>query len=393
MYKNIFIALTLIVTMFSFTAVSCPTAREDVMPEYDPQYLLNLPGFGVGINIGNTLDSIGTHTWLAGETGWGNPRITQDFAKALKGHGYKTIRLPVTWAENIGPGPGYVINETKMARVEEVVNWILAEDLFCILNLHHDGGNSDKSWILKMSTNEAETLQQFKTVWNQIALRFRDASDKLILESMNEVGFDELWNRWAADQSGKGEAYRKVNALNQAFVDTVRASGGNNAERSLLIAGYWTDIDATCDPFFVMPQDSAVGKLLLSVHYYTPPQFCIAEDPNTSWGFRDNWGIASTADKDKAELVSQMDKLKVNFIDKGVPVILGEYGATKKNKVEEGRIRWMTAVTQICLDYGICPVLWDTGINPAANNHSGEIERNPPFAMTESLKRVMGALK
>ena len=387
--KKIFFVFTLIIITFLLIAVSCPTTRNDEIPEYNPQDTLNFPGFGVGINIGNTLDSIGTSTWTAGETGWGNPRITRDFIAALKSHGYKTIRLPVTWAENIGPGPDYIITDVRMNRVEEVVNWILDEDMYCILNLHHDGGHSDKSWILEMSTNEDEALHRFKTVWNQIAMRFRSASDKLILESMNEVGFDDIWNRWAADQSGKGEAYRKLNVLNQAFVDTVRATGENNASRSLLIAGYWTDIDATCDPLFAMPQDTLESKLLLSVHYYTPPQFCIAEDPNTSWGFRDNWGT----DADREELVAQFEKLKINFLDKGIPVILGEYGATKRNKVEEGRIKWMTAVTQISLDYGICPVLWDTGINPSANNHSGEIERNPPYSMSNSLKRVMAALR
>ncbi|MCL2804404.1 MAG: glycoside hydrolase family 5 protein [Treponema sp.] len=383
----LFIPIVLVITLM---AASCPPPRE--MPEYDPAELLALPGFGIGINIGNTLDSIGTNTWLAGETGWGNPRITKGFIQALKGHGYKTIRLPVTWAENIGPAPAYTINAAWMNRVEEVVNWILEEDMYCILNLHHDGGHSDKSWILKMSTNEAEALHQFETVWNQIAQRFRNASDKLILESMNEVGFDDIWNRWAQDQSQKPEAYRKLNALNQSFVSIVRASGSINASRPLLIAGYWTDIDATCDPLFKMPQDTIADKLIVSVHYYTPPQFCIAEDPNTSWGFRNDWGNRTTSAADNAELAAQMEKLKVNFLDKGISVILGEYGATKKNKIEEGRIRWMTAVTQMCIDYGICPVLWDTGINPAANNNSGEIRRNPPYSMSNTLKRVMAQL-
>lgn len=388
-----------VVPAFALIAVSCPFDIED-NTQYDPQVLLALPGFGVGINIGNTLDAIGTHTWHARETGWGNPPITRDFIKALKNHGYKTIRLPVTWAEYIGPAPDYLIGDcvftdcstcpNRMDRVEEVVNWILAEDMYCILNIHHDGGHSDKSWILDMSDNEAETLNKFNIVWNQIAIRFRDASDKLILESMNEVGFDDIWNQWAADQSRKGEAYHKVNLLNQAFVDTVRITGGNNANRPLLIAGYWTDIDATCDPLFIMPQDTIEDKLLLSVHYYTPAQFCIADDPNTSWGYRDDWG-STTAAADMAELINQFNKLKTNFIDKGIPVILGEYGVTKKNKVEEGRIRWMTAVTKTSIEYGICPVLWDTGINLPGNN-SGEIERHPPFAMSDVLKRVMASL-
>nr|AGS51668.1 cellulase [uncultured bacterium contig00026] len=380
--KKLINFLTLVLLAFALTAVSCPTDIGDEAPG-DAPALHALPGFGVGINIGNTLDSIGTNTWIAGETGWGNPMITRELIKALKAHGYKTIRLPVTWAENIGPAPKYVISEDWMDRVEEVVNWILAEDLYCILNLHHDGGTSDKSWILGMSTNESAVHIQFEIVWTQIAHRFRNASEKLILESMNEVGFDDIWNRWGGNQSQKRTAYRKLNLLNQAFVNTVRSTGAVNASRPLLIAGYWTDIDATCDPLFMMPQDTIENKLILSVHYYTPATFCIAEEPDNSWGFKSDWGSGASSDADRNELAAQFEKLKTNFLDEGIPVILGEYGVTKKNKVEEGRIRWMTAVTQICIDNGITPVLWDTG---------GEISRRPPYGMSDSLREVMAGL-
>jgi len=252
-----------------------------------------------------------------------------------------------------------------MDRVEQVVNWILDEGMYCILNLHHDGGESDKSWILEMAANETATLVKFNAVWNQIAQRFRDTPDTLILEAMNEVGFDSV---------PKAQAYNKMNLLNQNFVNTVRNSGSSNAARFLLIAGYWTDIDRSCDPLFLMPQDSAQDKLILSVHYYTPATFCIPDNPNNSWGFRDSWGTSS----DRTELSNQINKLKTNFISKSIPVILGEYGVAINNKVEQSRIDWMTAVTQICLDNGICPVLWDTG---------GEINRRT-FVMRDSLKAV-----
>jgi len=387
--------------LFAITVIltTCQTTANGYSTSYDPAALFDLPGFGIGINIGNTLDAIGTNEWHSKETGWGNPMITREYIRALKGHGYKTIRLPVTWAEYIGPAPGYIIGDcvfnncrtcpNRMDRVEQVVNWILEEGLYCILNLHHDGGHSDKSWILDMSTNEAEALRKFETVWRQIAMRFRNTSDKLILESMNEVGFDDLWNRWGNDQSGKPEAFRKLNVLNQAFVNTVRATGGVNATRQLLIAGYWTDIEVTCDPLFVMPRDVIADKLILSVHYYTPPQFCIAEEKDTSWGFRNDWGNKRTIQADTAELIQKFDMLKTNFLDKGIPVILGEYGATKKNKVEAGRIRWMIAVTQTSLDYGICPVLWETGLE----NGGGEVQRRAPFGISVTLQKVLAALR
>jgi len=361
----------------SGSSASSGAGNNAVITEDALKFVRNLE---IGINIGNTLDSIGTDTWFAGETGWGNPEITRDFIKALKNYGYKTIRLPVTWAEYMGPAPNFTIEEERMGRVEEVVKWILAEDMYCIINLHHDGGESDKSWILDAGYEPERVSKQFEKVWTQIALRFSGVSqDKLIFESMNEVGFDKIWNRYGG--SGiKNDAYRIFNMLNQTFVDTVRKTGAGNKDRFLLIAGYWTDIDLSCDILFKMPQDTVGNRLILSVHYYNPSTFCIAEEEDNSWGFMGDWG----SNNDINVLNRQFNKLKINFIAKGIPVIVGEYGVTLRNKVEEGRIKWMTAVTQICLDNGICPILWDTG---------GEIGRYPPYTMRDSLEQVWARIK
>jgi len=341
-------------------------------------------GMGIGINIGNTLDAINNHvsSTPAGETGWGNPKITKEFIRALKNYGYTTIRLPVTWAEYLGPAPAFTIDAERMNRVEEVVNWILEEDMYCVLNLHHDGGTSPKSWILKAGNDPQGITKQYAAVWKQIAARFSGASDKLIFEAMNEVGFD-MWNQWdPSTNDRKPEAYRILNSLNQTFVNTVRATGSRNASRFLLISGYWTDIDLTCDPLFKMPADKIGGRLILSVHYYTPAVFCIL-DKDESWGKnRTDWGT----DEDYAELYRQFDKLKNNFTGKGIPVILGEYGVNFNNKLEAARIRWITAVTQTSLDNGICPVFWDTG---------NDIKRSPEsgYAMSNALAAVMRQIK
>ncbi|MDR3284616.1 MAG: glycoside hydrolase family 5 protein [Treponema sp.] len=323
---------------------------------------------GAGVNIGNTLDSIWDGPSPAMETGWGNPAITRGFIAALRNHGYRTVRLPVTWAEHLGAAPDYVIEESWLARVEEVASWCLDEGLYVVVNLHHDGGDSEESWIKDAAADADRITRKFTAVWAQIADRFRDAPDYLVFEAMNEVGFDSL---------SLGDAQTLLARLNQAFVDTVRASGGNNAVRWLLAAGYWTDIDRTCDSRYRLPADGQ-NRILLSVHYYTPSTFCIADAPNNSWGFRADWGTAA----DYAELAAQFDKLNARFTSQGVPVVLGEYGVTKKNKDEASRVKWMTAVTQICLDNGICPVLWDTG---------GEISRTAPYAMSNSLQTVMTA--
>jgi endoglucanase len=367
---------------FLLTAVSVlllvfSCSYEDDPPEEIPiptEALEFVANMGLGINIGNALDSINNRVsdTPAGETGWGNPLITLEFIQVLKNYGFKTIRLPVTWAEYIGEAPDYTIDEGRMTRVLEVVTWILSEDMYCILNLHHDGGGSPKSWILGFEDNEEEIGAMFVKVWQQIAGRFKGFSDKLILEAMNEVGFDKVL---------KAERYRKMNKLNQLFVDTVRASGSGNATRFLLISGFWTDIDQTVDPLYLMPQDTAENRLIVSVHYYSPPQFAIAGSTNSGFGFRDNWGNAEREASDYATLARQFDKLVDRFTSKGIPVIIGEYNATRQNKVAAGRVRWLTAVTKACIDNGMCPVIWDNGT-------SGEIGRNPPYEMRLELQEV-----
>jgi endoglucanase len=342
---------------------------------------------GLGVNIGNTFDSLNTNG-IAGETGWGNPLITRDFIKSLAKHGFKTVRLPVSWADYIGKGPEYAIDDIWMDRVAEVVGWILAEDMYCVLNLHHDGGGeadgNEKYWIKKISISgrEKEITERFTKVWTQIAKRFANASDKLILEGMNEVGFDNLWNRYS-NSGNRTEAYRLVNKLNQTFVDAVRAADtGNNANRFLLVAGYWTDIDNTCRSDFVMPQDTPEDRLILSLHYYTPWNFCGGKNPT--------WGSASEVN----ELNRLFDKVKNSFLTEGVPVILGEYGVNLNNgSRSEGRINWMTAVTQKCIDLGICPVLWDTGMRDNNKQGMADLQRTSPFAISGDLKATLERLK
>ncbi|MDR0315566.1 MAG: glycoside hydrolase family 5 protein [Treponema sp.] len=401
MKKMFFLPLSI-----TLLAISCPAQNENEATPFPGGAIRNIPAaalvrdMGIGVNIGNTFDSLNTGN-IAGETGWGNPKVSRQYIRALKSRGYKSIRLPVSWVDYMGSAPDYEIRASWMNRVAEVAKWIIEEDMYCILNLHHDGGGdfdrqgniNSKYWIKQISIpeKEDETSRRFAAVWKQIALRFRDTGDKLILEAMNEMGFDNLWNRWGGT-SGKSEAYRLLNKLNQTFVDAVRATGGNNTARFLLVSGYWTDIDQSCDPLFLMPDDTADDRLILSVHYYTPATFCILEQDEL-WGKNKiDWGNDETRVEDEAELSRQFNKLKTNFLDAGIPVILGEYGATKRNKAGDGRTRWMTAVTQICIDNGICPVLWDTGMR-ANNQGMADIRRTSPFDMSGELQAVWRNLR
>ena len=197
-------------------------------------------------------------------------------------------------------------------------------------------------------------MTKYKRIWTQLCDAFADYGDYLVFESQNEeLGWDTLWNRWGGT-TGKEESYALVNEINQTFVDIVRSSGGNNPERHLLISGYGTDVDLTCDSLFQMPQDPA-GRCAVSVHYYTPSDFAILEE-DASWGtMRSTWGT----DADFTQLNHYMDMLKTTFVDKGIPVIIGEYGCPKKNKDADSVRLFLSSVCEAAYSREMCPVLWD----------------------------------
>lgn len=310
-----------------------------------------------GINLGNTFDACGD--WIAQygdgstdsyESAWGAPHTTRAILQGMADAGFGVVRIPTAWSNMMVDDGTYTINSQWAERVAEVVNWSLEAGLYVILNIHWDNG-----WVNTFPENEAVCMQRFTHMWEQIATQFRDYSDYLMFEAQNEeLGWESLWNRWAGD-NGKAESYALVNRINQAFVDTVRASGGNNAQRHLLISGYNTGIDLTCDPLFQLPNDPA-GRLAVSVHYYTPASFAILEE-DADWGkAQSTWGT----DSEYAELNRWMEMLKTTYIDRGIPVIIGEYGCPLKNKEPESVRKFLSAVCEAAYTRDICPVLWDT---------------------------------
>jgi len=186
-------------------------------------------------------------------------------------------------------------------------------------------------------------MAKYKAIWTQLATRFGDYSDKLLFESMNEIGFDDL---------GPDRGYELMNRINSEFTDLIRSCGGQNTTRYLVLAGYWTDIDKSCQGI-LMPKDD---KVILSVHYYSPADFAIAE-AGTSWGYRNTWGT----EEDFTYMEGQFVKLKTTFLDAGIPVIMGEFGCIIKDKDPDSRTLYLTSVADYCRDYGICPIFWDNG--------------------------------
>ena len=312
---------------------------------------------GLGWNLGNTFDSYnydkttGTIQSISPqyvETTWGNPTVTKELIQAVKAEGFKTIRIPVTWMNCIDSSNN--IDAAFMSRVKEVVDYCINEGLYVVLNLHHDGGENG-GWIRNAQNDYTGVSAKYQKIWQQIADNFKDYSDYLVFESMNEVTFSG-YNDPSSDN------YTTLNKLNQLFVDTIRASGSNNEKRHLLIAGYNTDVNYTCDNRFAVPTDPA-GRCIVSVHYYYPAAFCVA-NPGTSWGYATTWGTA----EEQQALDANLDLLKTRFVDAGVPVIIGEYGVLTEasdGKDKSSIVAYLKAVAEGALKRGICPVLWDAG--------------------------------
>lgn len=320
---------------------------------------------GNGINLGNTLEAcdsnvgIKTNAPLSYETYWGQPKTTQAIIDGMKAAGFDTIRIPVAWMTNathLYEGD-YTIDAGYMDRVEEIVRYARKAGMYVIINDHWDGG-----WYGMFGSESAETralaMEAYKGMWQQIAERFRDYSDYLIFESANEeLGgrFDENSPLYCSDSVvtylTDDERYALTNEINQTFVDVVRATGGNNATRFLLIAGYSTDIDQTCDDRFQMPKDTVDSKLMVSVHYYDPWSYCGASSAVSAT----KWGKVS----DYEYLDQQLAKM-TKFTEAGYGVVIGEYGALPcSDGLKDNTLAYHTAFLDACTKYDLTNCLWD----------------------------------
>lgn len=320
---------------------------------------------GNGINLGNTLEAcdnnvgIKTNAPLSYETHWGQPKTTQAMIDGMKAAGFDTIRIPVAWMTNathLYEGD-YTIDADYMDRVEEVVRYARKAGMYVIINDHWDGG-----WYGMFGSESAETralaMEAYKGMWQQIAERFRDYSDYLIFESANEeLGgrFDENSPLYCSDSVvtylTDDERYALTNEINQTFVDVVRATGGNNATRFLLIAGYSTDINQTCDDRFQMPKDTVDSKLMVSVHYYDPWSYCGASSAVSAT----KWGKVS----DYEYLDQQLEKM-TKFTEAGYGVVIGEYGALPcSDGLKDNTLAYHTAFLDACTKYNLTNCLWD----------------------------------
>ena len=362
------LALTLVLALILLPAVWIPGALAET-PEDMPDNAIEMTRrMGNGINLGNTMEACnngksgGNTTENPGyyETMWGQPVTTAAMLQGMKDAGFDTIRIPVAWMTNAThlPDGNYMISEAYIKRVEEIVNYALDADMYVIVNDHWDGG----WWGMFGSDSEGTrqlAMEAYVGMWQQIATYFADYDCRLVFESANEelgARFDEDSPLYCQDSIAHtmpdDQRYALTNRINQAFVDTVRACGGYNTDRFLLIAGYGTNIDQTFDSRFRMPSDSAENRLMVSVHYYDPWSYCGASSAKgaTLWGKK----------KDFESMYATLGKMK-KFTAAGYGVVIGEYGALpgSDGTMKANAAAYHKAFLDCCdaLDFTSC--LWD----------------------------------
>lgn len=305
----------------------------------------------IGWNLGNSLEATG------GETNFGNPLVTQQLIDSVKAAGFDAVRIPVAWSK-FSNEADFTIDATWMSRVEEVVNYALDKDMYVIMNEHWDGG-----WMQPTNADQEYVNNRLAAMWTQIATHFRDYGDHLMFAGTNEVMVEGNYD------TPTEEYYTVQNSFNQTFVNAVRATGGKNVYRYLAVQGFNTNIDHTVN-FAEIPEDAVDEKLMMEVHYYDPYNFALNENSEiTQWGndAEDPSKVESWANESYVD--AQFQKMKTTFIDKGVVVILGEYGAISRTDVAGHaayRNYYDQYITQAASANGIVPFYWDNGF---AGNH------------------------
>jgi len=350
----------------------------------------------IGWNLGNTLDS--HNGGIAGETTWGNPSINQELMDGVKAAGFDIIRIPITWMGNIGRAPDHRISPHRLQRVADVAEMANKAGLKVIINLHHDGSTSklgvEEGWlsITKSYRNKAEydrITHQFARVWDQIAIYFQNYGDWLMFESFNEL-HDGGWGHSTDFKMFPMFQLDIINNWNQVFTDRVRVSGGNNATRYLLIPAYCTIPEQTLADTFILPTDTAQDKLIVTFHYYDPHEFGVE-------GRRSFWG--SPSDKQKTD--DDFAPFKTHYIDRKIPVIIGECGAVlqlypndpaREAQARQSRFDYTSHVFATAKKYGLVPVYWDNGLTRGNGEKFGLFDRRtgkPNSQDSEALIKMM----
>ncbi|MTI27492.1 DNA mismatch repair protein [Fulvivirga kasyanovii] len=346
---------------------------------------------GVGWNLGNSLEAISVNNgvYSGNETSWGNPVVTKTLIDSVKAAGFKTIRIPVSWSHMFDDPATYKISYEWKQRVEEVVNYALDNDMFVMINIHWDGG-----WMDHTTYDHQDAInERIAIMWKQIAKYFRDYDDRLLFAGTNEVHEEGNFNEPTTE-------YAEVqNSFNQTFINTVRATGGRNTYRHLIIQTYVTNIAYGVDHLEI-PADATANRMMVEVHFYDPYQFALQEtDEFSLWGNANSGSAAHSDWGDEDWVDEQFGNMKTNFVDKGYGVILGEFGSLLKTSPQNStyaehvasRNYYLNYVTKTALSNGMVPVYWDNG--HTGNYGFGLFNRNTGEAVhADAAEAIVSAL-
>jgi endoglucanase len=297
---------------------------------------------GAGWNLGNTMDA------KTEETSWGNPVTSQAMITSVKQRGFKTLRLPVTWDSHIGAAPNYTLNATWLSRVETIANYAFANDMYVIINTHHD------DWIIPNYANQTAVTDKLVKIWTQIANKFKNYGDYLIFETMNEPRVHGSPEEWSG---GNAEHRDVVNKYNLAIVNAIRNTGGNNSTRHIMIPTVSNNGGSGAVDALVIPNNDS--RIIVSVHNYSPYEFCLAE-PGVS-----TFGTAA----EKSALDAEFNIVYNKFVANGRGVVIGEFGSVNKNNTS-ARAAHADYVSNLLKSKRMTPIVWDNG---ATGNSSGNM--------------------
>lgn len=320
---------------------------------------------GIGLNLGNTMEAydaancekityewiptVGSNTPQDYETCWNAVVTTQEVIDGMKAAGFNTVRIPVFWGNMMENDGTYTINPDYLNRVKEIVDYCQNADMYAVVNIHH----FDEFIIRRNSLEDCEEI--FNTLWTQIAEAFKDYPYTVVFEGFNEyLGGDQFNANGDLVAQNESDGFAMTNALNQVFVDAVRATGGNNADRVLIVSGYWTNIDKTTSNRFVMPTDTVDDRLMVSVHYVDNMMYWINQIGGADW---------------VRYIDDQCALLEKAFTEKGIPVFIGETSVNYPQSNLAGNAMYNTStdcvevvLTRLIMN-GFVPVIWDVNDN------------------------------
>jgi endoglucanase len=294
---------------------------------------------------------------------------------------------------HIGPAPEYKIEDAWLNRVAEVVGYAKDAGLNVIINMHHDG--ADSAWWLDIKNAakdpavQKQILEQVRAMWGQIARKFVNEGEYLIFESFNEI-HDGKWG-WGENRTDGGKQYQCFNEWNQAFVDVVRAAGGENANRILGIPAYCTNVDIAIETF-VFPKDSAQDRLMMAVHCYDPYEYTLPAN-KSEWGHTANASNKVPGDNE-ADLEKVFQKLNTHFIAKDIPVYMGEFGCVNRAGAREQAFQqyYFRYYAKLARIYGVPCIVWDNGARGAGNEKHAFFHHGTGEYCSPEAKAAMQAL-